>query len=161
MSYIMRPSEVFKLYLSEKMSVSPDGIQYGMLAMALEVVTVIKTLEALPTTSVGTRSETISVLHTLLQDVGLDVYAYEWYERLDEWRRPTFVPSVEQPHTDVSAVQIPALSPSRASQLASTLLEEQALLDTDVQLGSDQPTDQTSDELEPQASEEAKATSDE
>jgi hypothetical protein len=161
LSYIVRPSEVFKLYLAEKMTVPDDAIQYGMLAMGLEIVTVIKTLEALPTTSVGARAETISVLHTLLRDVGLDLYAYEWYERLNEWRKPSFVPVAEQPHTDDAGAQLLQLSPSRASLLASALLAEQESSYTDVPDGSDQLMDQPSGESAEQADEEEPATSDE
>jgi len=146
LSYIMRPSEVFKLYLSEKMTVPEDAIQFGMLAMGLEIVTVIKTLEALPTTAVGTREETISVLHTLLKDVGLDLYAYEWYERLNDWRRPSFVPAHEPEHTEPSEPQIPPLSLAHASLLASRLRSEQDLESTSSPEHSDLPTDPASAE---------------
>jgi hypothetical protein len=161
LSYIMRPSEVFKAYLSEKMTVPEDAIQFGMLAMSLEVVTVIKTLESLPTTAVGTREETISVLHTLLQDVGLDVYAYEWYERLNDWRRPSFVPVHEPEHIEPSEPQLPPLSPARASLLASTLLAEQGLESTDVPEHSDLLTDQPLAESAETSEPEDEATSDE
>jgi len=147
LSYIMRPSEVFKLYLSEKMTVPEDAIQFGMLAMGLEIVTVIKTLEALPTTTVGTREETISVLHTLLRDVGLDLYAYEWYERLNEWRKPSFQPVLELSGTEHADEQLPPLSLAHASLLASRLRQEQAAGSTDVPEHSDLPTDPASAEL--------------
>jgi len=150
----MRPSEVFKLYLSGKVNTDKDSYQYGMLAMALEIVTVIKTLEALPVTSVGTREESISVLHTLLQETGLDIYAYEWYERLDDWRRPKFVPDAELPHSGPSAEQLPPMSTSRASLLASQLLAEQETAYTDVPSGSDQTMDPPLDESDERAAEE-------
>jgi hypothetical protein len=160
LSYIMRPSEVFKLYLSEKMSVPEDAIQYGMLAMALEIVTVIKTLEALPTTAVGTREETISVLHTLLRDVGLDLYAYEWYERLNDWRRPSFVPVHEPEHTEPSEPRVPPLSLAHASLLASRLRREQGLQSTDVPEHSDPSMDPASAESASTTEPEGEATSD-
>lgn len=149
-SYIMRPSEVFKQYLGIGMGVTPDDqFQYGMLAFGLEIVTVIKTLEALPTTTPAARAEVISVLHTLLQDLHLDGFAYEWYERLNVWRRPSFqVQSndaqqhvLEPGRSDAVELLGPQLSPALASQLASRLHREQETLDIDALLDSGQMTE--------------------
>jgi len=148
-TYIMRPSELFKQYLGEMMH--ETQFQYGMLGMALEIVTVIKTLESLPTASVGTRQETISVLHTLLQDLHLDEYAYEWYDRLNDWRRPKFLPepasvALSPGLERIVGADVPPLPelPALASQLASDLGLGQEPEHTDAQPGIDQTTDQPS-----------------
>jgi hypothetical protein len=162
---MVRPSEVFKLYLEQTAQGRVGNeFSYGMLAMGLEVVTVIRTLEALPTISVGARQETISVLHTLLVDMRMDEQAYLWYERLDEWRRPKFRPEPESEqhelsHGGLSGAELggAALRVARASLLASQLREEQATLDTDALSGTDRTTDPSSDESGQQGEEEVDA----
>jgi hypothetical protein len=61
----------------------------GRLSMALEIITVIKTLEdeLVPMLSLK-RYEIISVLETLLRDQDLAESAMEWYEALTLWRQP-------------------------------------------------------------------------
>jgi len=152
-TYIMRPSEVFKQYLGIGGGVtSEDQFQYGMLGMALEIVTVIKTLEALPTTSVATRNEVISTLHTLLQDLHLDEHAYIWYDRLNDWRKPRFIPhlpdgaSLSPELEHIVGADVPPLPelPALASRLASDLGPEPAPEHTDAQPDDGQTTDQPS-----------------
>lgn len=68
----------------------PD-YQAGRMAMGLEIVSVLRTLDEIP--SVMLPSETaavVSVLETLLVQQGL-TYAYEFYDRLSAARRPVFV----------------------------------------------------------------------
>lgn len=96
MDYMSRPTEVLKTYLKEYDLIGGtrknSGWILGRLSMALEILTVIKTLEdeLVPMLTIN-RSETISVLRTLLRDLDFEETAEEWYERLCEWRKPTFV----------------------------------------------------------------------
>jgi hypothetical protein len=66
--------------------------EYGRLSLALEILTVVKTLEdeRVPMLALQ-RAETISVLRTLLVDQGMDTMAETWYDFLVEWRQPKFV----------------------------------------------------------------------
>lgn len=94
--FMSEPSKVLKecIQLSRQ---SEGAYQIGMLGMALEVVTRIKLLESLPVTTEVGRQEAITVLQTMLTELGISELAYEWYDRLSEWRRPKFVPdSFEQ-----------------------------------------------------------------
>lgn len=96
MNYMANPSQVLFEYLERLPGKDPAGgwkkwWEYGQLAMALEMVTLIKNLEELPVATDIGRQETISALHTLLQGMGLDVLAWETYDQLCEWRRPKFV----------------------------------------------------------------------
>lgn len=87
MSFIKNPSDVF--WQAVRASITDRG-DYGLgrLSMALEVVTLIRSLEALPVVTDLGRSEAISALHTMLVEQQMDEMAYEWYERLAEWRKP-------------------------------------------------------------------------
>lgn len=91
MDYILNPSRDLKRLM--KMSTEYD---YGMLGMALEILTVIKTIEDLPVIDQGARIETVSVLYTLLSDLDMLEAATETYEKLSEARRVRFV--AEPPH---------------------------------------------------------------
>src|SRR4249920_2022226 len=64
---------------------------HGQLALGLEVVSLIRTLESFPVVNVAEREGTVATLHTLLREQGLE-NAYEAYEMLAEWRKPRFVP---------------------------------------------------------------------
>lgn len=77
-----------------------EWYDYGQLAMALEIVTLIKNLEQLPVVTDIGRQETISALQTLLRSMDLDEVAWEMYDRLCEWRRPKFheIPVVVDPN---------------------------------------------------------------
>lgn len=94
MSYMQNPTETLVEYLTRMgwLQVRDRQFRLGRLSLALEVITVIKTLEdeRVPTMALS-KEETISVLQTLLQDCGLAEEAMEWYDRLSEWRRPKFV----------------------------------------------------------------------
>lgn len=91
MSFMSEPAKVFKAYL--RGTASEDmWYQYGMLAMSLEMITRIKVLEELPVTTEVGRQEAITVLHTMLTEMDISELAWEWYEKLDEWRKPKFRP---------------------------------------------------------------------
>lgn len=69
--------------------------KHGQLAVGLEIVTLIRTLESLPVVSEAEREGTIATLHTLLREQGLEG-AYEAYDRLAEWRKVKFVTAPSQ-----------------------------------------------------------------
>jgi hypothetical protein len=88
LNYMSNPTLVLDEYLRSK------GIrktfEYGQLAMALELVSLIKTVESIPVVTDVGRQELITALHTLLQEKGMD-QAYEIYDALCRWRRPRFM----------------------------------------------------------------------
>jgi hypothetical protein len=69
--------------------ISPD-FKHGQLAVGLEIVSLIRTLESFPVVNDAEKEGTIACLHTLLREQGLE-NAYEAYEVLAEWRRVKFV----------------------------------------------------------------------
>lgn len=87
MSFMADPSKVFRRYLKATPS-EERWYQYGMLAMSLEIITRIKVLESLPVTTEIGRQESITVLYTMLREIGIEEIAFEWYDRLSEWRKP-------------------------------------------------------------------------
>jgi len=87
------PMRVFKLYLQQHESMTSHDnfwFELGISAMALQIVTWIKTLERLPVTTDVGRQEAIVAMQTLLNELGLWDSAIEVYEKLAEWRRPKF-----------------------------------------------------------------------
>lgn len=77
--------------------------QFGQLAMALEICTLIKNLESIPVATEVGRQETVSALQTLLVGMGLADLAWDTYARLAEWRVLKFLPlSDEQPDAELS-----------------------------------------------------------
>lgn len=140
--YILNPSRELKRAL--KMSTEYD---YGMLGMALEILTVIKTIEELPVIDQGARSETVSVLYTLLSDLELLEVAEDAYARLAEVRRVRFVaePEVEQPQRDAVVPPLAGRDAALASLLAAQHQTLQAPDSADAQPGSDRKTDPPSD----------------
>jgi hypothetical protein len=105
MSYIARPTEVLKSYLEQVQGLKPRmEFTLGRLSMALEMITVIKTIEdeLVPMLTLQ-RHEVISVLQTLLKDQDLAEPAMEWYEALTLWRQPVFVrPDAEHLLSDLA-----------------------------------------------------------
>lgn len=87
MSFMADPSKVFRRYLKATPS-EERWYQYGMLAMSLEIITRIKVLESLPVTTEIGRQESITVLYTMLREIGIEEIAFEWYDKLSEWRKP-------------------------------------------------------------------------
>jgi hypothetical protein len=94
--YMMRPTQVMVRFMLTAGLKPPMEFHLGRTAMALEVLTVIKTLEddRVPMLALQ-REETISVLTTLLLDQDLWESATEWYEKLAEWQRVKLVADVE------------------------------------------------------------------
>lgn len=92
MSFIHEPTAVLVKNLGQSLR-DETSFWYGRLAMALEVVTLIKTLEDVPGTSATEtgRQETIAVLQGFLKSQGFDELAYKHYDVLNEWRRLKFV----------------------------------------------------------------------
>jgi len=78
---------------------------HGQLALGLEVVSLIRTLESFPVVNVAEREGTVATLHTLLREQGLE-NAYEAYEMLAEWRKPKFVASDASPQGNERAVSL-------------------------------------------------------
>jgi hypothetical protein len=120
---IARPTRTFELYVRDT-GARPDGLSwhFGRLSMALEIITQIKILEEVRVLSDSARAESISALHTLLTDCGLDDIGYVMYEKLLAWRKPKFVaenPELSQPTSvDAGASDWPQL-PHQTSDLAS------------------------------------------
>jgi len=63
--------------------------EMGQVAMGLEVVSLIRTLESLPVVSDAEREGTIATLYTLLREQDLED-VFDLYERLNEWRQVKF-----------------------------------------------------------------------
>lgn len=91
--YIADPSDVFKKFLEYDLRGHEwqGGYQAGVMAMALELITVAKTIEALPSENPAIPEEIISTIYTLLNGMDLTEQASVWYERVADWRRPKFV----------------------------------------------------------------------
>src|SRR5262252_5577720 len=100
--YIARPTEVLMAYM--QWSKPPPGYDWGRLAMGLEVVTLICTLESIPVVSEAEREGTVACLATLLREQGLED-AYGVYDNLSEWRRVRFEPL---PPTSAAAADLRA-----------------------------------------------------
>lgn len=92
-NFMANPSSVLWEYLERSVRAPVDErdmFMYGQLALALEIVSLIKNLESYPVVTELGRQEAISALHTLLVEKGLADQAYEVYDVLCEWRRPKF-----------------------------------------------------------------------
>lgn len=105
MTFISRPSDTLWAYLREERAPgSRRWYEYGQLAMALEVVTLIKVVESLPVVGEVGRQETVSALQTLLVDTGLSDYAWQVYDELGKWRRVKFLETEREPAGTVVVV---------------------------------------------------------
>lgn len=94
MTFLARPSDTLWSFLKASHGVDAwceRWYQYGQLAMALEMITLIKSVEYLPVVTDVGRAEITSAMQTLIEDMGLSDLAWEMYERLGEWRRVSFV----------------------------------------------------------------------
>lgn len=104
MSFIADPTAVLIEYLRREQAIEPrNEFLLGRLAMCLEILTVIKTLEdeTVPMLTLQ-RMEIISVLQTLLVEQGMEDTASRWYEALNQWRQPSFVREPSPAGTDLS-----------------------------------------------------------
>jgi hypothetical protein len=103
--FIQYPTRIFAAWLKGQgrfSRVQQDAYHCGRLAMALEIITQIKSLEGLPVVSELGRQEAIAGLHAVLVNNGLEEVAFEWYDYLSEWRKPTFEPDVWPPRNEPS-----------------------------------------------------------
>jgi hypothetical protein len=106
-----------------------ESFQAGRMAMALELITVIKTLEDHPIMDFTETRAVVNVLRTLIVDQDL-TSAYEVYDRLDELRKPVFVPVSDaealQSGDSSSQGASPASAPSRIRRIRSLLAARQS-----------------------------------
>jgi len=140
-SHFMKdPSQVFRAFIGfdHRGHDFHRGYEAGIMGMALELITVAKTVEALPTEDPATREEVVSTIYTLLNGMELTEQATLWYERVAEWRKPKF--EREPSHGDTSdAAQLSLLPrPPRASGGVSPLGEATLLHRIPAQPDSDQ-----------------------
>lgn len=127
MSYMVNPTRVFLQFLSTTHEATTRDLtwySFGQASMALHIITVIKTLESLPVVTEHARQETISALQTILTDLDMADESYELYERLGNWRMPTFDREPSPPGTSDAGVhadwiQVPR-SPGPSSLDASS-----------------------------------------
>lgn len=100
-TFIDRPTELYREWLSRRGTIREDiGFEEGRMAMAMEIITVRRSLKAVGMLT----TEMVSTLDALLADQGLIDTAEAMYAELAEWRKPKFMaePSsqgVERGHT--------------------------------------------------------------
>lgn len=89
-AYMARPTEVYRAWLSRTGAIREDvGFEEGRLAMAMEIITVRKSLQAVGMLT----TEMVSTMDALLADQGLIDTAERMYEELCEWRKVKVVAS--------------------------------------------------------------------
>jgi hypothetical protein len=92
-AFMKWPTDVFVGFMARhSRRIGAGSFEAGRLAMALEIITVIRILEEYEL--IAEHEQVISVLQTLLRDQGLEERATAWYEMLDEWRKPKFYDDV-------------------------------------------------------------------
>lgn len=121
-----RPTDELVSYLAAQSKREPEVVRhhlyFGRLAMALEVITVVKIIEEY--SLLATKEDTISVLQTLIVDQELMDDATEWYHKLCDWRRIKL---------DDAAYEVPDVQPSERAapgDVRPRLESIRALLDT-------------------------------
>lgn len=141
MTYIARPSEVLWKFIQANGRVRSDQRRYyelGVLAMGLEIRTVLENLAGIPVVSDLARAEVESVLLTLLNDMDLSEHVAEWYDRLAEWRQIKFLPVVADervPRGTVAVVSHDDLHPLGLRLDAALSLPDVGPLDAGSQQG--------------------------
>lgn len=118
-SFIAHPTELYLRWLQGGLYKGPPGVafQFGRRAMALELITVYRTLEALDDGDVMHLGipEALSLIQTLLIDQGLWDSANELYDELCEWRRVRLEPVDEPARVGLASdASAPAKSPPPA-----------------------------------------------
>jgi hypothetical protein len=86
--FMQRPTDELRSYMAAQGldgTAADDLLRLGRIAMALEVITVVKVLEEHQLLAENERM--IAVLMTLLTDQDLLVVGMEYYEGLSAWRR--------------------------------------------------------------------------
>lgn len=129
MTFIARPSSLFKRYVRSTGSLDLGSYQMGMMAMALEIITQIKMLEEIKVMDDFSRAEAVSALQTLLTDCGLSDPAYEMYERLNEWRALKFEPIHPLLRHDEPVLELPRSVSVVSGNLAALQTDELSLGD--------------------------------
>lgn len=90
--FMERPTDVLVSYLARRNKRAEGQIRrqlrYGRLAMALEIITVMKIIE--DHSLLPSKEDTIAVLQTLIVDQELLEDAGQCYEVLNEWRKIKF-----------------------------------------------------------------------
>ena len=132
-AFMKDPMLAFRRYLKyERRPTSfKKGFEAGVLAMAMELLTVVKTVNALPYEDTLAQQEVVATVYTLL--VGLDLLepSQEWYEKVNEARKVKFVEHGASLRGSASAEQLsllPDLAP--ASSPAYPTPDDPAALDT-------------------------------
>jgi len=129
--YMKDPSHVFRGFIGfdHRGHDFHRGYEAGLMGMALELITVAKTVEALPAEDPAVREEIVSTIYTLLNGMDLTEQAVLWYDRVAEWRRPKFVPDEPVPSHEhgadaeqLSLLPSPPASSAPASRLGSPVL---------------------------------------
>jgi hypothetical protein len=101
-AFIANPTTVLMAYMRGNQIKA--SFAHGQLAVGLEVVSLIRTLESIPVVSEQEKEGTIATLHTLLREQGLEG-AYEAYDALADWRKVRFVPEPSlRANADASAL---------------------------------------------------------
>src|SRR5215471_8536263 len=96
--FLTDPARKLRTYLTvREMEPDPASYDWGMLALALEIVTAIKTLETIPVATEYGRQEAISALTSILASQGLSDKAFEAHYTLWEWQRTKFLSDARQP----------------------------------------------------------------
>ncbi len=111
--YMKDPSKVFRSFIGydHRGHEFHRGYEAGIMAMALELITVAKTVESLPYEDELVPEEIVSTIYTLLNGMDLTEHATLWYERTSEWRRPKLVAD------ELVSVQPDTVSPEQLSLL--------------------------------------------
>jgi hypothetical protein len=105
-AYIARPTHVYRAWLSRTGAIREDvGFEEGRLAMAMEIITVRRSLQAVGMLT----TEMVSTLDALLADQGLIDTAEAMYEELAEWRKPKFKADVSSQRVEQRPTRTPAL----------------------------------------------------
>lgn len=95
--YMANPSGVLEEYIGERRRLTAAQVRRdahyrdGKLAVALEIVGLIRTVSDMPVVTEQGRAELVSGLETLLVGLGMRDAAWDWYDRLAEWRAPKFL----------------------------------------------------------------------
>lgn len=160
-SFVMDPMREFQRFINyrHRPREFQRGFEAGVMGLALELITVVRTLEALPYEDKTAQEETISTIFTLLRGLELDELAVQWYERVNGARKTRFVAEPDASLPDIaSASPLGADVPIVHASLGASLIPEgQASLGTPVAPDSDRSLDRPFYELAQQFLEESKA----
>lgn len=97
--FMKRPTDVLLMAVGAMSQEEMSAFRLGRMAMGLELITVIRSLEGIPALDEGMTAAVVASLETLLVDQRL-TDAYTLYDVLSASRRPVFVPVPE--HEDIA-----------------------------------------------------------